>query len=224
MQKQTQQRRNIASDIQTVMFVDIVGYTSTTTQLNRVAFNQLLDVFERLALPVLERFGGTLVKKIGDALLITFRSPTDAVLCGIELQKTFRKYRQTSRQPLRIRVAMHMGEVLLRDNDVYGNTVNTASRIESVAEADQVVFSEAVFFAMNRNEVPTLYMGLKNLKGLEYPIRLFRVRTHADDVKRRWDLVQRSVTQVLVMGIVITLIILILRYLWLYGNVFSSLG
>ena len=229
MQKQLPQlpipagKKAITSEILTVMFTDMVGYTSTTAQLNRVEFTALLDIFDKLSVPVFEKHQGTIVKKIGDAFLVTFRSPTDAVLCGIDLQRTFKRNRLQTQQPLHIRVAIHTGEVLLRNNDVYGDAVNTASRIEGVANSGQVVFSEAVFLAMNKNEVPCMYLGMKHLKGLPYPIRIFRVKTREDERRMRWESFKRLFSQILVVGILGTLFVFIVRYLWLYTDIFSKL-
>jgi len=216
-----QGRKHIASEIQTVMFTDMVGYTSATASLNRADFTDLLDVFEKLSIPVFDKHQGHVVKKIGDAYLVTFKSPTDAVLCGIDLQRTFKRYRVQSQQPVRIRVAIHTGEVLIRDNDVYGDAVNTASRIEGVANADQVVFSEAVFLAMNKNEVPALYLGMKHLKGLPFPIRIFRVKTLEDERRIRWNAFQSMFSRFLVIGVLAVLLVLVFRYLWLYTDFFS---
>jgi class 3 adenylate cyclase len=210
-------RRKMSSETATVMFVDLVEYTKTTTGLTREHIDQLLNAFENLPMPVLERYGGSLVKKIGDALLVTFKSPTDAVLCGIALQHTFRRYNVTNRlrHPLRIRVAIHSGEVLVRDNDVFGDAVNTASRIESVSKPGQVIFSDSVFSAMNKNEVPFIQLGWQQLRGVKYPIRLFRVKTREDEVMQRRQTIKGYIRKVVAIAIVILLIALIGHYLWL---------
>jgi class 3 adenylate cyclase len=214
----TTRLKKVHSEIATVMFIDLVEYTKTTARLTREHFDQLLNAFETIPAPIFEKYSGTVVKKIGDAFLVTFRSPTDAVLCGIALQREFRKYnlKNRLRHPLRIRVAIHMGEVLHRAGDVYGDAVNTASRIEAITQAGQVVFSDAVFSSMNKNEVPYVHIGLKDLKGVKYPIRLWRVRTRQDEVQRRKEAFKRFVSQIIVLGFVTLLLIIILRFLWVY--------
>jgi class 3 adenylate cyclase len=211
------QRKRMSSEVLTVMFVDLVEYTKTTTGLTREHIDQLLNAFETLPMPVLERYGGTLVKKIGDALLITFKSPTDAVLCGIALQHTFRRYNVTNRlrHPLRIRVAIHSGEVLKRDNDVFGDAVNTTSRIEEHAKPGHVVFSDAVFSAMNKNEVPFIQLGWQQLRGVKYPLRLFRVKTREDEVMQRSQKIKGYIRRIVAIVIVVALLLLVGHYLWL---------
>lgn len=174
------QKEKIITKIRTVMFIDIVNYTKTTTELTREKFNELHDTFDSLSLPIFERNGGKVIKKIGDAFLISFESATDAVKCGIELQKNFQQYRSSYQKginkPLHIRVAIHSGEVILRNEDIHGDTVNITARIEGIAHADDIVLSEAVYQAMNKNEVPIIFIGSHKLKGLKNPIKLFRVR------------------------------------------------
>jgi len=210
------QRKRVVSETLTVMFVDLVEYTKTTTTLTREHIDQLLSAFETLPVPVINRYGGTLVKKIGDALLITFKSPTDAVLCGIALQHTFRRYNITNRlrHPLRIRVAIHAGEVLRRNNDIFGDAVNATSRIEEMAKPGQVVFSDAVFSAMNKNEIPFVPLGWQQLRGLKYPIRLFRVKTREDEIFQRRQKIKAVIKKIVAIAIVIILVFLLGHYLW----------
>jgi class 3 adenylate cyclase len=198
------------------MFVDLVEFTKTSAILTRERFDELLNMFETLPAPIFEKYGGNIVKKIGDAFLVTFKSPTDAVLCGIALQNVFRRYniRSRLRHPLRIRVAIHSGEVMHRGGDIYGDAVNTASRIEGIAEAGQVVFSEAVFSAMNKNEIPCIPLGYGKLKGVRYPVRLFRVWTKRDEVLRRQAAFKRLMHQLVALAIVVILLALLLRYIW----------
>ena len=160
------------------MFIDIVNYTKTTTELTRERFNELHNTFDSLSLPIFEKNGGNVIQKVGDAFLISFESATDAVKCGIELQKNFAQYRNDHRgeRPLHIRVAIHSGEVIIRDNDIHGDTVNISARIEGIAHADDIVLSEAVYQAMNKNEVPVVFIGAHRLKGIKNPIKLFRVK------------------------------------------------
>lgn len=208
------------SEVLTVMFIDIVGYTKTTAQLSREEFTQLHDTFDNMSIPIFERYGGNVVKKIGDAFLVTFKSPTNAVLCGVELQNVFDHYNKNSRRPIRIRVAIHTGEVILRHDDVFGEAVNTASRIEGVAGSGQIVFSEAVFSAMNKREVPYIHLGLQKLKGMKYPIRLFRVKSSYDEILRRRRAVASFFKKLILLGLIALVVYLIFSYVFPYFELF----
>jgi len=82
-------KKKIHSETLTVMFIDIVGYTKRTNKLSREDFNTFHSVFDNISISIFQAFNGNVVKKIGDAFLVTFKLPTDAILCGIELQKAF---------------------------------------------------------------------------------------------------------------------------------------
>jgi adenylate cyclase len=194
--------KKINAEILTVMFIDIVSYTKTTSDLDRENFSRLHDVFDNISLSIFKEHSGKVVKKIGDAYLVTFKSATTAVLCGRKLQEEFWDYNKGKKlkNPLKIRVAIHTGEVLHRNGDIYGDTVNTASRIESITKAGDVVFSEPVYTAMNKNEVNYLHLGLRKLKGLKRPLRIFRIRTRKDEILRRmkqikkfWKRIKRTI-------------------------------
>ncbi|MFH1828686.1 MAG: adenylate/guanylate cyclase domain-containing protein [Nanoarchaeota archaeon] len=209
-------RKKILSETLTVMFIDIVGYTKKTNKLSREEFDSLHNVFDNLSIPIFEAFNGNVIKKIGDAFLVTFKLPTDALLCGVELQKSFQEYSKNKdpREKISIRAALDLGEVMFRGYDVYGDTVNTAARIEGVAGAGQVVFSGAVFSAMNKNEVRAVSLGLRKFKGLKYPIRVFRVRSKRDERvirKKRMKRAFNNFTSLLI-GMAFLVFIVLLMY------------
>ena len=194
--------KKINAEMLTVMFVDIVSYTKTTTSLDRENFNRLHDVFDNICYSAFDEYTGKVVKKIGDAFLVTFKSATCAVLCGRKLQEEFWNYNKNKKlkNPLKIRVALHAGEVLHRNGDIYGDTVNTTSRIEAITKPGDVVFSEPVYTAMNKNEFSYTHLGLKKFKGLKRPLRIFRIRTKKDEIIRRkkkikkfWKKIKRTI-------------------------------
>jgi len=209
-------KRDILSETLTVMFIDIVGYTKKTNKLSREEFDSLHNVFDNLSIPIFEAFNGNVVKKIGDAFLVTFKLPTDALLCGVELQKAFQEYNKNRdpRERIIIRAALDLGEVMFRGYDIYGDTVNTAARIEGMAGAGQVVFSGAVFSAMNKNEVRAVSLGLRKFKGLKYPIRVFRVKSKRDERVIRKKKMKRAFSNFtsLLIGMAFLVFIILVMY------------
>jgi class 3 adenylate cyclase len=180
------------------MFVDLVGYTKKTTFLTTEKFNELHDIFDGITLPIFTNFQGKVINKIGDAYLVSFESATSAVHCGITLQKEFQKLKN-----LKIRVAIHGGEVLQRKTGIYGDTVNAAARIESITKSGDIVFSEFIFQAMNKNEISCQHLGLFKLKGLRFPLRLFKVKKQ----KKWWEKIKSKILILLANLAIITLII-----------------
>jgi len=143
--------KKVLSRTSTIMFLDLANYTKTTANLTREKFSTLHDIFDELTIPHFTSFTGTIIKKIGDAYLVTFDSPTNAVLCGVEIQRSFAEYRikNPKETRLNIRIAIHLGEVILRDNDVYGDAVNTTARIEGITKEDQIIVSQSISEAIN---------------------------------------------------------------------------
>ncbi len=165
--------RNLA-----IMLTDIKGFTSKTAGFSRAQTQELLSRHRELVLPVIEKFRGRLVKTIGDAFLVAFDSPTDAVICGVEIQNVLKAHNAERAQQdrIEIRIAINSGEVAVHDDgDVYGDPVNITSRLESIAEAGEVFFTEAVYLAMNKREVPSSEIGYRQFKGVPEKIKVFRV-------------------------------------------------
>jgi adenylate cyclase len=114
---------------------------------------------------------------MGDAFLLTFRSPTDALLCSMAIHDRIAETDADVDPSGRftIRAAVNVGEVRINSGDVFGEAVNIASRIEGKAGAGEIYFSESVFLSMTRSEVPSEEVGYAELKGIPRKVRLYRV-------------------------------------------------
>jgi len=168
------------SEVLTILMVDIVGYTRTTSLLKRESISKFHDIFDNMCLPVFEKYSGNVIKKIGDCFLVTFKSATDSLLCAMELQNSFidfnKENKKNEKHPIKIRVVAHSGEVVCKNRDIFGDAVNLTSRIEGATNADHIFFTEAVFMAMNKNEIPFRYVGKRKFKGFKHPVKLFCVK------------------------------------------------
>jgi adenylate cyclase len=137
----------------------------------------LIEEQEVLARSVVEEHHGRFVKSTGDGLLLEFESALDAVESAVDFQR--RIHERNARPavvPLRVRVGVHLGDVQRREGDIFGDAVNIAARVESLAEPGGVCVSESVFGQV-RNKVPYELVGLgaRYLKGVTTPVELFRV-------------------------------------------------
>lgn len=160
-----------------ILLTDIAGFTETTIQQSRLDNERLIDTHSRVLLPLIKRFKGRLVKTIGDAFLIVFKSPTDAMLCAMAMQDALFGHNRNEppERQIRIRIAASLGEVRVTRNDIFGEPVNMTSRIEGITPADEIYFSEAVYMAMNKAEVPSQEVGWKELKGVAQPVRIYQI-------------------------------------------------
>ncbi|RLB59337.1 MAG: hypothetical protein DRI34_02180 [Deltaproteobacteria bacterium] len=164
--------RNLA-----IVFVDIVDFTRISSTQSREQGAAWLARFGRLMKSLAGRLGGRLVKSIGDAVLLVFESPTDALLFGMAAQDSVfaRNLEVEEQQRMRIRVAVSVGEVRLQRGDVFGEAVNLAARLESVTPAGAIWFTESTYLAMTRSEVAAEKVGHHTFKGISEPVLVYRV-------------------------------------------------
>jgi adenylate cyclase len=168
----------IKSELCTVLMVDIVGYSHRSANLTKEKFSELHDAFDSISKDLFSSHRGKVFNKSGDAYLTKFPTASDALLCAIKLQINFQKYSRFKDElsKIPIRVAIHSGEVIDRDNNLFGDTVNTVARIESITKSGDIVISETLFHSTSGNNIPFRYIGKKKMKGLKYPINLFCVK------------------------------------------------
>lgn len=172
----------------TVMFTDISGFTKHTEKISRDDLMSRLDKHNELLMPVIAHFQGQIVKTIGDAFLITFESPTNGVQCGLYMQHKLREYNRdrADHEQIHIKVSINSGEVTVTDNDVYGDPVNVAAKIEKATEPNEIYFTESVFLSMNKAEVPTTFVKTFRPKGAESgEIKLYKVAMDEEDERYR---------------------------------------
>lgn len=168
----------------TVMFTDISGFTQHTEMISREALMKRLETHNELLMPIVAHFEGKIVKTIGDAFLITFESPTNAVQCGLFMQHTLAKFNKDKPvgEQIHIKVSINSGEVTVTDTDVFGDPVNVAAKIEKATNPDEIYFTEAVFLAMNKAEVPTSFVKSFRPKGADsQEIKLYKVAMDEGD-------------------------------------------
>ena len=153
-----------------IMFTDIVGYTALMSRDEGLAL-ELLDRNREILKPIIEGTNGEWLKEIGDGTLSAFSSAVEAVQCAMEIQRSL-----ASDQNLTLRIGIHIGDVVFRDGDVFGDGVNVASRIEPLAEPGGICVSERVFADIrNQAGIHTGHLGRKALKGFAEPVDVYTV-------------------------------------------------
>ncbi|MBX2808344.1 MAG: adenylate/guanylate cyclase domain-containing protein [Cellvibrionaceae bacterium] len=161
----------------TIMFTDIVDYSRMVSELSRQESGWLLKQHDKILERIIKRFGGNIIKSLGDAFLVSFRSPTDAILCAMAIQDTLWEFNQDNKLPaqLQIRVAINTGEVRIKGNDIFGEAVNIASRLEGVTPANAIYLTESVYLSMHKTEVELEVIGNHAFKGVDYPVMIYEV-------------------------------------------------
>ena len=160
-----------------IMFTDMVGYSALAQRDDKVAL-ELLEEHRRLLREIFPRFHGTEIKTIGDAFLVEFGSALEAAQCAIEIQRALAKRNTdvTSDRRIQLKIGIHIGDVVHREGDVYGDGVNIASRIEQLAGAGGICVSMDVERQI-RNALEARFekFGSAELKNIKLPMDLFRI-------------------------------------------------
>jgi TolB-like protein/class 3 adenylate cyclase/Tfp pilus assembly protein PilF len=160
-----------------IMFTDIVGYSSLVHD-NEALAQDLLEEHWRLIRPLVEEHHGREIKTIGDAFHIEFSSALQAVRCAIEIQSVLHGHNlgvSPERQIL-VRIGIHVGDVEEVDGDIYGDGVNIAARLESLADPGGICISEQVY-AQIANKLETLFsdLGRLALKNIAQPVQAYTI-------------------------------------------------
>ncbi|TAK57624.1 MAG: adenylate/guanylate cyclase domain-containing protein [Bacteroidetes bacterium] len=173
--EQTGKLRKLAA----IMFTDMVSYSSLS-QTNEGLAIQLIDMQQKLIRPIFKQFDGKEIKTVGDAFLAEFVSVLQAVRCALEIQKTLRDYSEkaSKERKIQLRIGVHLGDIIYKDNDIYGDGVNIASRIQALASPGGIYVSQDVYNQIrNRDEFLIEYVGEVELKNILTPIPIYRILT-----------------------------------------------
>ena len=156
-----------------IVFTDIVGFTKLTSE-DQSQASSLLKKQRKLFQPLVEQFNGSWIKEMGDGLILTFDTVTDAVNCCIKLQETSMQI-----DDLNLRIGIHEGEILIEENDIIGDDVNIAARIEPFSAPGGIAISHKVHDAIVReSEFTTKYLGKPKLKGVGQKVEVYCITSH----------------------------------------------
>jgi adenylate cyclase len=167
-----------------ILFVDAVGSSRLMGRDESGTVARLLEHLNKRLAPAATRHGGRVVGLRGDGSLVEFASAVDALAAAIAFQQTMidANRGQPDDQAIVFRVGLHLGDVIVEGDDIYGDAVNVAARLEAEAPAGGIVVSRAVREAVTgRLKVSLHALGELALKNIERPIRAFRAEWSADD-------------------------------------------
>lgn len=175
-----EQQRRLAA----ILFADAVGSSQLMGRDESGTVARLLDHLNGRLAPVVARRGGRVIRLKGDGGLVEFVSAVDAVAAAIDFQQTMAEINRDEPRDKAIlfRVGLHLGDVIVDGDDIYGDDVNVASRLESEAPPGGIILSHAVREAINGRVKATLHpLGELSLKNILRPIQAFRVEWNPED-------------------------------------------
>jgi adenylate cyclase len=160
-----------------IMFTDMVGYSALSQRDSKLAV-ELLEEHREILREIFLKFNGAEIKTIGDAFLVEFNSALEAAQCAIAIQRALAKRDADApaERQIQVRIGIHIGDVVHRGGDVYGDGVNIASRIEPLADAGGICVSMDVERQI-RNAIETRFEKLAptELKNISVAMDLFRI-------------------------------------------------
>lgn len=153
-----------------IMFTDIVGYSSLMGRDEEKALDTL-KINRDIHRPSLQDNNGELIKELGDGIMASFHSVIDAISAAKQILRDTRE-----KGVYQLRIGIHLGEVLFENNDIFGDGVNIASRLQGIAEPDSIYISEAVnSIIINKKDIETRFVSEMSLKNISTPLKIYYV-------------------------------------------------
>jgi TolB-like protein/class 3 adenylate cyclase len=176
------------------MFTDIVGF-SRQMGADEARMLRLLDVHNRIIQHAVVEHRGTVIKTIGDAFLVDFPSVVNAVQCAQHIQGQLRTHNteQEVAEQIHVRIGIHLGDIVQRDRDVFGDGVNIASRLQALAEPDTICISHKVYEEVEKKLAlgTVVSLGRPKLKHIAERFAVYALLSEPPQGLRRTFQVQR---------------------------------
>jgi adenylate cyclase len=160
-----------------IMFTDLVGFTRLGQRDEEGAL-LLRKEHQSLLRPLFVAHGGREVKTLGDGFLVEFPSAVGSARCAVDIQRAVaeRNALPSSKERIVLRIGIHVGDVVEEGQDIVGDAVNVASRIEPMAEPGGICVSGSVYDQVrNKIDLPIEKLGPRTLKNVEFPVDIYRI-------------------------------------------------
>ncbi len=172
-----------------ILAADMVGYSKAMEADEVGTIVRLKSVRAQLIDPAIAQHHGRLIKLMGDGALVVFESVVDAVACAAQIQSLAAARNAAMPEPDRIvfRVGINLGDVALVDDDVYGDGVNIAARLQQRAEPGGVIVSGTAYdHLQGKLDWPLDFVGEQQVKNISRPVRMYRLRLDGKRVPLSW--------------------------------------
>jgi len=162
-----------------IMFTDMVGYTAIMQKDEQIALNKI-ERHRKVLEETTQKFNGRILQYYGDGSLSIFPSAYDAVECAMEIQRVLRE-----EPSVPLRIGIHLGDIIVRGDSVYGDGVNVASRIEALGLAGSILFSDTIYHLIrNQPDIRTKALGKFDLKNVDHPVPVYALANEEFTVPR----------------------------------------
>lgn len=169
--------RKVERRLMAILAADAVGYSRLVSLDEEGTLARFADRLAGVVRPTIQSHGGRIIKTTGDGLLSVFPSVVSAVQCALALQGALAEGEAGAAEPLAFRIGLHAADVVIDGEDVFGDGVNVAARLEALAEPGGICASARVQEdAQGRLPAHFVDLGLQKLKNIPRPVRAYRVR------------------------------------------------
>ncbi|WP_082145893.1 adenylate/guanylate cyclase domain-containing protein [Microvirga massiliensis] len=161
-----------------ILAADVVGYSSLVERDEEATLFSLRDLRREVIDPLLAQHEGRIVKLMGDGALVEFASVVDAVACALSVQAgvAARQEKVPAEHRIVLRMGINLGDVVVEGEDLLGDGVNIAARLEQLSEPGGVLISGTAFdHLQGKLNVPLTFAGEQHVKNIERPVRTYRV-------------------------------------------------
>lgn len=169
-----------------IVFTDVVGFSRLAAKNESRSYQALqrdMDIMTRLC----QSHNGQVLNTMGDGMLMSFSSAVDAMSCAIQIQQTFASQAATlpALEVLHHRIGVHLGDVIVKGDNVFGDGVNTASRLQTHARPDSIWFSDTVHeLVKNKVKMDDRYLGPRTFKNLGQTVKVWEIPPVVEAVAR----------------------------------------
>ena len=160
-----------------ILAADVVGYSRLMTIDEAGTLAALTSLRKNLVNPKISEHNGRIFKLTGDGMLIEFPSVVSAVACAVDIQSAMRTRNATEPAArIEFRIGVNLGDIIVEDGDIFGDGVNVAARLESIAPVGGITVSQSVCDHVgNRLGLTFEDMGERRLKNIERPMRVYSI-------------------------------------------------
>jgi adenylate cyclase len=167
-----------------ILAADVVGYSRLMREDESGTLERLTELRQEVLEPLIAQHCGRIVKLMGDGLLVEFASVVEALTCAVAWQSRVgeREVQCDEDKRLTFRIGVNLGDVIVEDQDIHGDGVNIAARLEGLAEPGGICISGTVFdHAKGKVELAFADLGEQQVKNIPEPIRVYKVASNADE-------------------------------------------
>jgi len=171
-------KERVKRKLSAILCADVVGYSRLMGEDEAATLNALNTCDAEIIEPTVKEHNGRIFKRLGDGFLVEFSSAVDSVECALAWQKQI----EDNNHPLKFRIGINLGDVIAQDDDVYGDGVNIAARVEKLADPGGICISRNIYDHIKKKvNLGYEFLGEKQVKNISEPVGVYKLLTKSED-------------------------------------------